>query len=176
MLWSNHDNENTLRQVVELLIEKLGQCAVEADPGELETFREEMSAVSGALPPDLPPKNLLVIAGSAAEVLEKYNRQITKTIGKQNDSYKTIIRMFHDSLVKIAGTNAECVQSLDNMSEELKGDAAFKDLQSLHAHAGTRFGAVRRCSWHGSSPHWCRLGWGFTGERTPAFQPSSMLY
>src|ERR1017187_382546 len=71
--FSGNGSENTLRQVVALLIEKLVECVVEDDAGELEIFREEMKAVCNALAPDLPPEDLLVLAGSATGVLEKYN-------------------------------------------------------------------------------------------------------
>jgi len=134
MRWSGgNGSENTLRQVASLLIGRLGECAVEADPGALQTFREEMSTVREALTPDLPPENVLVLAGSATEILETYNRQITRTLGKRNDDSQAIVRMFLDCLVTIAGANAECVQSLRGMGKELENGIGFKGLQTLKA-------------------------------------------
>lgn len=94
MRWSGgNGTESTLRQVAVLLLEKLGECAVEDDPAALESFREDMSAVCDALTPDLPPENVLVLAGSATEVLETYNKKITQALGTQNKAYQTIIGM-----------------------------------------------------------------------------------
>jgi len=134
MRWSGgNGSENTLRQVASLLIEKLGECAVEDDPGALETFREEMRAVRAALTPALPPENVLVLAGSATEVLQTYNRQITRGLGKQNSAYQMVIRTFLDCLVTIAGADVECIQSLGGIGKELEGAIGFKDLQALKA-------------------------------------------
>jgi GGDEF domain-containing protein len=136
MRWSTlsgNGTENTLRQVAALLLAKIGESVVQDDPGALNTFRGEMSAVCKALTPDLPPENLLVLAGSATEVLETYNRQITRTLGRQNKAYQAIIRMFQDSLVKIAGANTECVQSLNSIGKDLERGIGFKDLLSLKA-------------------------------------------
>jgi len=139
---NGNDAESTLRQAVALLITKLGESAVEEDPADLEEFRMEVSAVHDALTPALPPENLLILAGSAIGALETYNKRVTGRIGTQNDAYQGIIRMFQHSLVKITGANAECVRSLNRISEELVGDTGFKDLRSLQANLGGCLSAI----------------------------------
>jgi GGDEF domain-containing protein len=123
--------EISLRQAVALLVGKIGECAVEDDPEELDNFRGEISGVRDALTPDLPAENLLILAGSAVETLEAYNRQVTRTIVRKDSAYQTIIRMFQDALVKIAGENAECVQNLRSMNEEWESGAGFRNPPSL---------------------------------------------
>jgi GGDEF domain-containing protein len=87
--------------------------------------------VRRALTPDLPAENLLILAGSTAETLEAYNRQITRSIVKRDGTYQAIIRMFQDGLTRIAGENTECAQTLRRMNEEWESGAGFRNPPSL---------------------------------------------
>jgi GGDEF domain-containing protein len=129
--------EEAPQQALPLVIEKLGECAVECDPEELRTFQSQMSEISDALIPDLPPKNMLVLAESAMQALEDYNKRIMKLIGRQGSDFQTIANMLQTSLVKIAGHNTESVQGLSRIGKELERAIGFKDLQSLKIHLGT---------------------------------------
>src|ERR1035441_6069915 len=138
-----NDRENAAMQVAALLVEKLGDCAVEGDTQELESFRGEMRAIHGAMTPDLSTENLLVLAGSAAQALEAYNRRITSTISKRGVEFQTIIRMLQDSLLKIGGENLQSVQSLNRIGEELDRGAGFQDLQSVKMHLSVCLSGLR---------------------------------
>ena len=123
--------EVSLRQAVALLIEKIADCAVADDPKELDNFRRELIGVRDALTPDLPGENLLILAGSAVETLEVYNRQISRTIARRDGTYQAIIKMFQDGLARMAGENTECVESLRSMNEEWESGAGFRNPPSL---------------------------------------------
>jgi GGDEF domain-containing protein len=123
--------EISLRQAVALLVEKIGDCAVVDDPEELDNFRREIRDVHDALTPDLPGENLLILARSAAETLEAYNRQISRNIVRRDGTYQAIIRMFQEGLARIAGKNTECVESLRRMNEEWESGAGFRNPPSL---------------------------------------------
>jgi GGDEF domain-containing protein len=140
---NRNDVEDTSRQVVALLIEKLGKCAVEGDPQELDDFRREIRARLDMLTPDLPSEDLLILAGSVTQSLETYNARISKTINRQGSDFQTIVKMLQDSLVKIAGENVESVQSLGRIGEQLERSAGFKDLQSLKVHLGSCLSDLR---------------------------------
>jgi GGDEF domain-containing protein len=138
-----NDRENAAMQVAALLVEKLGDCAVEGDTQELESFRGEMRGIHDAMTPDLSTENLLVLAGSAAQALEAYNRRITSTISKRGVEFQTIIRMLQDSLLKIGGENLQSVQSLNRIGEELDRGAGFQDLQSVKMHLSVCLSGLR---------------------------------
>ena len=140
---NGNEREGAALQVAALLVEKLGDCAVEADKQELEIFRREMKAVHDAMTPDVPPENLLILAGSATQSLEAYNRRITSTISSRGHEFQTIIRMLQDSLLIIAGENIQSVQSLGELGEELDRGAGFTDLHSLKLHLGTCLSGLR---------------------------------
>jgi GGDEF domain-containing protein len=127
--------EDTLRQAVAMLIEKLGAFAVlEDDPQQSEAFRKEILGIHEALTSDLPPENVLVLARSATRALDTWNRRIARTIDRQGTDFQVIIKMLQDSLVKIAGETTNSVHGLSRISEELERGTAFKDLQSLKLH------------------------------------------
>jgi GGDEF domain-containing protein len=126
--------EISLRQAVALLVEKIGDSAVEDDPEELDNFRGEISGVRDALTHYPPAENLLILARSAAETLEAYNRRITRSIVRRDGTYQAIIRMFQDGLTRIAGENTACAESLRRMNEEWESGAGFKNPPSLKLH------------------------------------------
>jgi GGDEF domain-containing protein len=123
--------EISLRRAVALLVEKIGDCAVEDNPEELDNFRREIRGVHDALTPNLPADNLAILAGSAAETLETYNRRITRAIVRRDAAYRAFFGMFQDGLTRLAGENAECIQSLRRMNEEWEAGAGLGNPQSL---------------------------------------------
>jgi GGDEF domain-containing protein len=131
--WGGID-ETSLRQVVAQLVARLGECAVDCDPQETESVRQEIREIHESLTPDLPDESFGILAISAAQALEKYNKRSGRILGKQATAYRTIARALVDSLMRIAGDQTESAQSLVRIDEELERGAAFVDLQSLKQH------------------------------------------
>ena len=134
--------EISLRQAVALLVRKIGECAVEDEPDELDNFRREISGVHDALTPDLPAENLLILAGSAAETLEAYNRQVSRAIVRRDSAYQAIIRMFQDGLEKIASGDPESLQNLRSINGEWESGAGFRNPPSLKPRLSTCLDAI----------------------------------
>ena len=141
---NNTGGESTLRKVAALLFEKLGEYAVTGDSEEFEAFRTEMRAIHDALTPDLPPENLLILAGSATQGLETYNKRISRMIARQGADFQAIIKMIEDSLLKIGGENAEFVRSLGKIDEDLQRCSGFQDLNSLKQNLGVCLSGFRQ--------------------------------
>lgn len=127
-----------------LVLERLGDCVVDWDPDETENFRDELGTITGGLAPELPHKEMLVVAEAAMQAVENYNRRIVQMIDRQNKDFQSIIKMLRDSIVRIAGENIESVQSLSRIDEELERGAGFKDLQSLRTHLGMCLPGLRK--------------------------------
>jgi GGDEF domain-containing protein len=127
----NSGNENTLWESFAPIIEKLGQSAVECDPQELASLRTEIGAIHEALTPDLPDENALVLAKSAVQALEVYNKRITRTVSKQTSEFQAIVKMLQLGLLAIAGEKSDSFQALTKIGEEMDCGTGFKDLQSL---------------------------------------------
>jgi GGDEF domain-containing protein len=126
--------ETTLRQTVALLVERFGASAVESDPADLKSFREDLTGIHDALTRDLPSRNVLTLAESVAQRVESYNRRVTETIGRQRGEFCAVVGMIEESLVKIASENAESVQGLGRIREDLEHGNGFRDLDALKHH------------------------------------------
>ena len=118
-----------------LVLRRLGDAVFDFDPAETESFRDELYTVTGGLSPDLPQKEMMVIAESAMQAVENYNRRIGQMVEKQRRELQAIIKMLRDSIVRIAGEETESVQEL-NRIDELTPESGWRNLQSLRMHLG----------------------------------------
>ena len=131
---SGNDTELKLRQTIADLVGKIGSSAVEANPLELHTFRDDISRFHSAVSCDLPTENIATLVESATEALERYNLRITRTIARQSGEFQAIIKMLQNSLVSIAGEHTEAVQGLTRLGDDLRRGAGFRDLETLKIH------------------------------------------
>ena len=127
-------DESTLREVIALLVKKMGETAVVADRDDLEGFRDEIKFLHEGLIPDLPIENLLISTGSATQALETYNRRITKTIINQSSDFRAVMKLMQDHLSTMSGLSNNSVEGLSKISEELENSANFQDLHPLKLH------------------------------------------
>jgi GGDEF domain-containing protein len=127
-----------------LVLQRLRDIAVDWDPEETESFRDEMYVITGGLAPDLPQKEQLVIVEAAMQAVESHNRKIVQMVEKQYDDFQAIIKMLADSIVRIAGPNAESVQSLQKIDSEFERGAGFRNLNALRQHLTTCLPGIRK--------------------------------
>ena len=127
-----------------LVLERLCDIGVDWDSGETESFRDAMDMITGGLAPDLPQKEQLVVAEAALQAVESHNRKVVQMVEKQYGDFQAIIKILADSIVRIAGPNAESVQSLQKIDEELDRGAGFRNLSALRQHLNTCLPAVRK--------------------------------
>lgn len=127
-----------------LVLERLCGIAVDWDPQETESFREEMDMITGGLSPDLPQKEQLVVAEAALQAVEGHNRKVVQMVEKQYADFQAIIRLLEDSIVRIAGPTAESVQSLQRIDEAFDRGAGFRNLTALRQHLTTCLPDVRK--------------------------------
>jgi diguanylate cyclase (GGDEF)-like protein len=126
--------EAALRQVVALLIEKIGESAVEGNKEELAAFRDEIKQFGDGFSPDTKPENLLTVAGMAAQALTAYNKRVTWLMERQSNEVQTIVRMLQQTLLGITGENTRSGQQLRQIEHELEKSGAIKDLSTLKIH------------------------------------------
>jgi GGDEF domain-containing protein len=124
-------DEAPLRQIVSLLIARMGSTAVEGDAVECKAFRVEIRQIGDGLAPDLPPGNLMVLAEAAAQALAVYNKRIETLIGSQGNEVTHILGMLQDTVINIAGENTRSGQRLREITVELEQSGAITDLRVL---------------------------------------------
>ena len=126
--------EAALRQVAALLIEKIGESAVEGDAQELATFKAEIGRIGDGFGPDTKAENLLAAAELATKALTAYNLRVTWLIGRQANEVQTVVRMLQQTIVGITGENTRSGQRLQEIGQELEKSGAVKDLSTLKVH------------------------------------------
>jgi GGDEF domain-containing protein len=126
-----------------LVLQRLGDIAVDWDPDQTENLRDEMQTITGGLAPDLPQKEQLVVAEAAMLSVENHNRKLVQMVEKRYGDFQAIIKLLQDSIVKIAGPNVESAQSLQKIDEEFDR-AGFKDLPALRQHLHTLLPGLRK--------------------------------
>jgi diguanylate cyclase (GGDEF)-like protein len=128
--------EDALRQSAAMLVESIGDSAVEGDARELAVFRSEISRIGEAFTDDTKPEDLLAAAVSATEVLRAYNKRITCLIDTQANEARAIVRMLRQTAVAITGENTRSGQRLQQIGNELEKTGEIKDLSALKLHLG----------------------------------------
>jgi GGDEF domain-containing protein len=121
----------SLRQVVSLLISRMGSSAVNADPTEFSAFRADIKDMSEGLAADLPAENLMVVAEAATQALAAYNKRIEALLGSQGSEVKHILGMLQDTVINIAGENTRSGKRLQEITLELEQSGAITDLRVL---------------------------------------------
>ena len=129
----NANGEETLllRQIVALLISKIGLSAVRCDLAEFEDFTTNIKRISQALAPDLTAENLMVQAEAAVQDLTAYNTRIARLLESQRSDVTHILGMLQDTVVNIAGENIRSAKRLQEITAEMEKSGLVTDLRVL---------------------------------------------
>src|SRR5271156_2897909 len=130
-LSANGEEALLLRQVVALLISKIGSSAVRCDLAEFEAFTTDIKRISQALAPDLTPENLMIQAEAAVQGLTAYNTRIARLLESQRSDVTHILGMLQDTVVNIAGENIRSAKRLQEITAELEKSGLVTDLRVL---------------------------------------------
>jgi GGDEF domain-containing protein len=130
-----HLNANSdqapLRQIISLLIARMGASAVEADAAECAAFRVDMKQIVDGLDPDLPPGSLLIQAEKALQALTIHNKSIESLLASQGNEVSHILGTLQDTVIKIAGEHTRSARRLREITVELEQSGAITDLRVL---------------------------------------------
>lgn len=128
--------EEVLRKVVSLLLEKIGTDAVEGNPAERGAFRAQMRKLRESAKSEVSAEPLLIIAGSAVQAMEDYNHRITALLRRQSGELQCIVSMVTETALKIGGESARSAQRLQEIGNKFEQAGALDDLGALKEHLG----------------------------------------
>ena len=112
--------ETPLRQIISSLIAKIGSSAVEGDHADCMAFREHIRQMGDGLAPDLPPDNLMVLAGGAVQALTVYNKKVESFLAGRDSEVTYILSILQETVVNIAGENTRAGKRLQEITGELE--------------------------------------------------------
>jgi GGDEF domain-containing protein len=130
------DEEGVLRQVVALLLEKVGASAAVANDADSAAFRDDMNRFREQFVPEATPDHLLLAAGSAMQALDGYNKGITRVIQKQGVQLQSVIGMMTETVAMIGGQHVRSAERLKELSDGLERTGAIKDFETLKSCLG----------------------------------------
>lgn len=91
-------DEQTLLQVIQLLLQGLVQHAIEGDADDSAAFRASIQSLIDSLTGDLQAPELLVQAGAALHTLEDYNRRTARYLRRPHGEWQAIVAMLTSAL------------------------------------------------------------------------------
>jgi GGDEF domain-containing protein len=132
MRYINSDREEgALRQVISLLITKIGSSAVRSDLPEFGAFTSEIEGIGNRLDADPEPGSLLVLAETATLALTSYNAMIGSLLISQRNEMQHILGMLRDTLVDIIGETSRAGKRLQTITVDLERSGPITDLRVL---------------------------------------------
>jgi GGDEF domain-containing protein len=126
-----NSDQAPLRQIISLLIARMGASAVEGDAAECAAFRVDMKQIADGLDPDLPPGSLLIQAETALQALTIHNKRIESLLASQGNEVSHILGMLQDTVINIAGEHTRSAKRLREITVELEQSGAITDLRVL---------------------------------------------
>lgn len=125
------DTDTPLRQVVSLLLEKIGSEAVVADENEVAAFRTDIRSLRDHVDQRSTPEEIVSTAESAAVIMEAYNNEISAFLRKQRRELKNIVTIMMETVAAITGENTRAVERLRGIGDNLERTLAAADLDTL---------------------------------------------
>lgn len=132
-----------LRRVISLLLNGIATRAVQGDRDEYESFQKSMRRIQESAGAEVPPDELLVIAGSAVQALEEFSQRTTRTIRKQGAELQNIISMLTRTVISISAGNDHSVERLQEISQKLAKAVELEDVQQLKVKLDDCLGHLR---------------------------------
>lgn len=131
---SRNGQETPLTQVVTLLMEKLISGAVVADDEEFAAFRADIDRLQGMVRQDSAPEKIVFTAGSAALVMEAYNKGINETLRKERREFRNTVNLMSETVAGIAGENTRSMEKVREIRGLLEHSRAALDLDNVKTH------------------------------------------
>src|SRR5580698_7926150 len=123
--------EAPLRQIISLLISKIGESAVRCDLAEFGAFTSDIQGIGKRLAPDLEPGSLMVLAETAAQALASYNFRIGLLLDTQRNEMQHILGMMRDTLIDVTGETTRAGKRLQAITQDLERSGPITDLKVL---------------------------------------------
>jgi diguanylate cyclase (GGDEF)-like protein len=143
-LESNHDMERGLLQVVQLLLQGIGQHAVEGESADCSAFRQDMERAADGIAQANALPDLMMQAGGALKALEEYNHRTTGYFGLRNDELQKMFEMLTATIGSISSTGAENVRRLREIEGQVVGAAQIEDVRQIKARLSECLGEIRK--------------------------------
>lgn len=130
------DSTNPLLRVCAVLLEGMIRAALAYDRDEYSEFSANLRTLAIKLETSKDARELLGVAESATEALEKYNRGAQSAHAAQTVELRMMIEMLSEALVMLSQAGGQSVENLQNIREQLEQAHQLDDIRLVRARLG----------------------------------------
>lgn len=123
--------QQALMHAVRVLVQGIGQCAVEGDSEDSARFRESMQRISDALAERITAEDLLVQAGSVLKALEEYNRRTTRQTRLQAMELQNMLKMLTSTIGVLSVASDANVGRLSEIEKQVSVASELDDVRVI---------------------------------------------
>jgi GGDEF domain-containing protein len=127
-LSSDNEAERALLHALRLLVQGIGQHAVDGDAAESLRFRESMQKVYDALSEEIAPSELLVLAGSVLNGLEDHNRRTSIHFRLQTAELQNMLKMLTFTVGVVTSLGNTNVGRLSEIEKQVESTSKLDDV------------------------------------------------
>jgi GGDEF domain-containing protein len=124
-------SEETLLRIVRLLLQGIGQRAIEGDPDDLGAFRIGVQRLVSSLEGNLTASDLLLLAGSALQLLDDYNRRTARHLKRASGEWQAVATMLISALAGTLAAGEERASHLRGISARVRSANGVDDVHKI---------------------------------------------
>lgn len=129
-------SDETLRQVLTLLVQAIELHTVEGDEVDYQHFRNSFKTALKGFGPDCPPDQLLIMSGAVSTALREYKERTSRFLRSQNGEYQRIVLMLTDAVANCTQGNHRALGRLKSLETQLERAAQLEDVRTLRIELG----------------------------------------
>lgn len=130
------ESTNPLLRVCTLLLEGIAKHALAFDREEYRVFCANLRKLSSDLKTQKDPAELIATAVAGCEAMANYNREAQRVHGAQTVELRCMIEMLSQTLVALAESGGQSVQTLQAIQKQVEGARQLDDIRLLRARLG----------------------------------------
>jgi len=123
----------SLLRMARLLLEAIRVHAVVGDQADYDKFQRDIAKLEDSLGEQLPPAEVLVVAGAAAKTLEDYNQRTTRFVRAQSAELQAMLSMLTETVASLSAGSERSVTRLQTIEKQLERASVLEDIRGLKA-------------------------------------------
>ncbi len=121
--------EQSLRHIIQLLLQGIQHHVVEGDSLDYEQFRSGLQVLADKISEQTPPAELLVISGATLKGLKDYSERTTRFVRAQGLELQRMISMLTQTVMSIGSTSELASSRLQEIEKQLERASMIEDVR-----------------------------------------------
>jgi diguanylate cyclase (GGDEF)-like protein len=141
---ADNETEASLVRMVKLLLQGIVLHSMEGDPADCARFRDRIAQVERRLDEEIPTPELVVLAGSALQALEDYNRRTNTYLRQRSLEFQTMVKMLTATVGAITAAGDTNVRQLQEIEKQVEAATEIEDVRQIKVRLSDCLDGIRR--------------------------------